>query len=419
MTKPFRMKIETQIALTFMRSRPKMTIVASLGVMFGIGMYIFMNSIIAGTNDYFEKVTLMSTPHLRIYQKVPRNDETILGQRLSDGSIPLVVNPQLVPTVTRIRDPYSLMDRLRRDPDLLAVSPQVSANLTVSKGSVEKNANLCGVDILEQDRMFDIASTLIAGSLRDQQQLTDGILIGAVLAQDLGVSVGDHLLLAASGHSSRSLRVTGIFRTTIKAVDEAKIYAHPEAVQQILQTDRSYVTELFVNVRDYDHLTKPMAQKLRERTGYSVETWEEANEQSLAGRVIRNILANAMIFTILLVAGFGIYNILNMTIYEKIKEIAILKATGFAGGHVVSIFLRQSLFIGLLGGVVGVLFGAGLSLGMSHVPIGVGGLSHLPITFRFQDYLLGFLFGTGTAFFAGLIPALKASRVDPVSIIRG
>lgn len=414
-----RVSVETEIALVFLRSRPKMTVIASVGVIFGIGVYIFMNSLLAGSNDYMERVTLMLVPHLRIYQEDASSDESLLGKRLADGSLPLISNPGLVPSYSRVRNPFAILAGLRKDPQIVAATPVAEAHAVAAKGPVERNITLEGVDIAEQDLMFKLSSTVVAGSLKDVARQEDGILLGTVLASDLHVHVGDFLSISTAGKEAKRFRVAGLFRTTVKAVDKGKAYANLAAVQQILGKDRSYVTELDVNVRDDDKGLPAIAGRLRRETGYEVETWQEANEQSLAARRIRDVIANSAVITILLVAGFGIYNILNMTIYEKIKEIAILKATGFTGSHVIGIFLRQSALIGMAGSIGGTLFGFALSFAVGHVPVQLGGLETLPMDYRPVDYTVGFLFGICTALLAGLVPALKASKVDPVSIIRG
>ena len=414
-----RRSVETEIALVFLGSRPKMTVVAAVGVVFGIGVYIFMNSLLAGSNAYMEKVTLMLVPHLRIYQDDPSADEALLGKELPDGSIPVVSNPGLVPADNRVRNPFSLLAAVRRDPAVVAAAPVAEARATVSSGAVERGATLDGVDILEHDRMFGISSTLVEGSLKDLAQGTDGIVLGAVLAADLHLHAGDPVSVSVAGREPRRFRVAGIFRTTVKGVDKGKAYANLPAVQQLLGKDRSYVTDLYANVADEDEGLAEVADRFRRTTGLRVETWQEANEQSLAGRRIRDVIANSAVFTILLVAGFGIYNILNMTIHEKIKEIAILKATGFTGRHVVGIFVRQSALIGLAGSVGGILFGFLLSSVVGAIPLRLGGLDTLPMAYRTVDYAVGFLFGIGTALVAGLVPAVNAAKVDPVAIIRG
>lgn len=413
-----RASINTEIAITYMLSRKKQTAIAALGVTFGIGVFIFMNSLITGTNEYFEKMTLSAIPHIRLYKENDICSSAMLDKYMGDQTINLISNPQIVNQDNHIHNPNSIIALLRRHPQVVAVSPQVSTNVIYSNGNVRYNGNVSGVNILEQDKMFDISSTLVTGSVKDLSLSNDGIIIGIGLSRNLNVRKGDNITLTISSGAARTLRIVGIFETTIKNIDRVRTYAHPSVVQQLLMKDRNYITEIFVNIKNHAY-SADVSRFIQNATGYGVETWQSANQQSLAARRIRDIIANAIVVTILIVAGFGIYNILNMAIYEKIKEIAILKAVGFAGAHVISVFIKQALFIGLVGGVIGLAFGWGLSYAISKFYIGLGNVDFLPITFYLRHYLVGLAFGIITAFFAGYIPALKASKVDPVSIIRG
>ncbi|RXF68196.1 ABC transporter permease [Arcticibacter tournemirensis] len=413
-----RLGINTEIAFTYLLAKRKQTLVASLGVTFGISMFIFMNSLITGTNEYFEKITLSSTPHIRLYNENRMSDNTMLNKALGVASINIISNPRLVNSDNRIYNPDAMVRLLKKNREVTSVSQQVSSNVIYSNGSVQRNGNVAGTNILEQDKMFDITSTLTAGSVKDLAAAADGIIIGTGLAKDLNLNKDDYINLTTSVGTLKRLQVVGIFRTTVKNVDNTKSYANIQTVQQLLKKDRSYITDIYLNLKNYT-MASELGSRIENATGYRAESWQSANEQSIAARMIRDVIANSVVITILVVAGFGIYNILNMTIYEKIKEIAILKATGFAGVHVISIFIRQALFIGVIGGMMGVLSGWFISWMVSRMYIGTGNLSYLPVSFYFKHYLEGFLFGIVTAFFAGYIPARMASKVDPVSIIRG
>ncbi len=147
-----------------------------------------------------------------------------------------------------------------------------------------------------------------------------------------------------------------------------------------------------------------------------------ANAQLSTGSNIRNIISWAVGIVLLIVAGFGIYNILNMMIYEKMESIAILKATGFRGKDVKKIFLIIALGIGLFGGLLGLLFGFGISAVIDVVPFKTSALPSVetyPIDYNIKFYLIGIVFSLITTYFAGWLPSRKASKVDPVIIIRG
>jgi lipoprotein-releasing system permease protein len=147
-----------------------------------------------------------------------------------------------------------------------------------------------------------------------------------------------------------------------------------------------------------------------------------ANAQFETGTTLRNIITYAVSITLLIVAGFGIYNILNMVIYEKMNDIAILKATGFSGSDVKRIFIYQAMFIGIVGGLMGLIMGGSLSYLISKAPFeteAIPTVKTFPVNFQPLFYVIGAIFAIITTFFAGYLPARKASKIDPVEIIRG
>ena len=110
---------------------------------------------------------------------------------------------------------------------------------------------------------------------------------------------------------------------------------------------------------------------------------------------------------------------MNMTVNEKIKEIAILKALGFGGHDVIQIFLTQAVIIGLLGGSTGLILGYAIATAVSLVPFNVANMDTLPMIFEGFVHGTAFTVGVLVTFVAGYLPAKKASEVDPVEIIRG
>jgi lipoprotein-releasing system permease protein len=217
---------------------------------------------------------------------------------------------------------------------------------------------------------------------------------------------------------TKNYKVIGIVETTLASVDNTRAYIRIGFARQLISKNMGYVTDIQINVKDYNN-TAALSEQIRQMTPYKVEPWQEANGQLEAANKLRNIIAIAVSLTILIVAGFGIYNIMNMTVNEKIREIAILKAMGFDGKDIIQIFLTQSIIIGILGGIAGIVFGYLVSVVVNHIPFKIASLETLPITYRSSDYVMAFVFGLITTFIAGYLPAKKASQVDPVEIIRG
>ncbi len=123
--------------------------------------------------------------------------------------------------------------------------------------------------------------------------------------------------------------------------------------------------------------------------------------------------------SILLVAGFGIFNILNMMIFEKMKDISIIKAIGFSDSDVRMIFMIQSMTIGIVGAIGGLLLGLLLSWIATLLPFDSDVADRIPMTFNGLYYILGLMFGMLTTALAGYLPSLKAARLNPVTILRG
>ena len=152
------------------------------------------------------------------------------------------------------------------------------------------------------------------------------------------------------------------------------------------------------------------------------EDIQTANAQFETGSSVRNLISYAVGITLLIVSGFGIYNILNMMIYEKMDTIAILKATGFSGKDVKKIFITIALSIGLIGGFAGLIFGFLLSKIIDNIPFVTAALPTIdtyPIDYNPVFYIIATAFSLVTTYLAGWFPARKASKVDPVIIIRG
>jgi lipoprotein-releasing system permease protein len=165
-----------------------------------------------------------------------------------------------------------------------------------------------------------------------------------------------------------------------------------------------------------------MAKRLERQFDVKARDINEANAQFETGSSIRNLITYAVSITLLIVAGFGIYNILSMLIYEKMKDIAILKATGFSGRDVQLIFMSQAMLIGIVGGLMGLLIGFGLSAMIDNAPFETEALPTIktfPVNYKVGYYVVGIIFALISTFIAGYLPANKAKKIDPVRIIRG
>ena len=415
------LRLAAQIAKTHLLSRLKQSIIAALGVTFGIAMFIFMISFMTGVNNLLEDTMLSSTPHVRIYNDIKINRANVLDEAFPDATMKVVYHQKPADLKKNLRNGFQILTQLKKDPRVTGVSPLLNSQVFYNYGAHQINGQIAGVDILEEDKMFDLKSKLIQGRLENLFTSSNGIIMGCGLAKKMDLHMGDKVSITTPSGTLMLMNIVGIIQTGVSAIDDIKSYATLSTSQKILQKDSRYITDINIKITDL-YKSKEMAREYAQISGYKAEDWETANATILVSFTLRNFITYAVVITLLTVAGFGIYNIMNMTIYEKMKDIAILKATGFSGNDVKAIFMTEALTIGIVGGIMGLLIGFGISTAVSHIPFHAEGfvnMDHLPVNFAIKYYIGGIGFGVITTAVAGWMPSRKASKIDPVEIIRG
>jgi len=406
--------VNKEIAFTHLLSRKRQTIVASLGVTIGIAMYIFMNSLVTGSNRYSDNAIFKTCPHVRIYK-----DDVMSVPLANDSSgnhATVIINPKIANISKNLINPVKLVNDIKKQPEVIAAAPLVTVSLFYNNGKSQMNGTTSGINIMEANTMFDIQSTMVNGDLKTLLSTSNGIIIGIGIANKLNIKLNDNISVISSIGVVKLMKVVGIFKSSNVATDKSKSYMNLAAAQQLLQQGPSYVTDIYVNIKN-PAMAPAFASKLESLTDYTGEDWQSANELFVAGKKIRSVMFLCITWAILLVAAFGIYNILNMTIAQKLNDIAILKATGFSGKDVVNIFVMEALIMGVIGNFIGVALASLCVNLVSHIYIGAD-IGYFPIQFEPAITLTGVIVGMLVTFGAGYIPARKAAKVDPVAIFR-
>ncbi|MDP4914926.1 MAG: ABC transporter permease [Saprospiraceae bacterium] len=409
-----KLKVNTEIALTHLLTRKKQTMVASLGVTVGIGIFIFMISLVVGFNRYSDESLFKAVPHIRIYK------DDILSRPLMPfiDSVyeTVIVNPKIANLTKSLINPDKILADFKKQDYVLTVAPQVSASLFYNNGTSQINGIASGVNIMEANDMFNIQSTMLAGDVSNLLTLPNGIIIGVGIADHLNIQLNDNINITSAIGVIKVMKVVGIFKTSNSAIDKTKSYTTLVVAQQLLHQSTSYVTDILVNIKDPNKAPE-YAKRFENLTNYKIEDWQAANEQTMASNKTRKVMFGAISIAILLVAAFGIYNIINMTIKEKLNDIAILKATGFKGKDVINIFIKETLIMGFIGTSFGLVLAAILIKIVSGIYIG-GDREYFPIGFETPIFIMGSIIGMLVTLGAGYIPALNAAKVDPIEIFK-
>ncbi|WP_339889404.1 FtsX-like permease family protein [uncultured Flavobacterium sp.] len=410
------------IAKTHLVTKIKQTSVAALGVTFGIGAYITLVSFMTGLNTMLDNLVMNQTPHIHIYNEIePSKEQPIaLYDKLANSThIVRSIKPKL--SQKKIHNALPLMKYLEEDANVKGALPQIKAQIFYIAGSIEIAGNLTGINALEEAKLFHLKDYIVEGSTEALHNNENGILLGVGVAKKMSLHVGDRIQISTIKGDVFPLRIVGLYQSGISDVDAIQSFSNLKTVQRILGEAENYITDINVKLDDIE-LAFPMAKKIEHQFELKAIDFNTANAQFETGTTVRNLITYAVSITLLIVAGFGIYNILNMLIYEKMNDIAILKATGFSGKDVQMIFMSQAMIIGFVGGILGLLLGFGLSSLISTIPFETEALPTVktyPINFNPWFYGIGIVFALISTFFAGYLPAQKAKKIDPVKIIRG
>ncbi|WP_282180288.1 ABC transporter permease [Maribacter stanieri] len=415
-------KVILNIAKTHLLTKMKSTATASLGVTFGIGAYITMVSFMTGLNTMLDSLILNQTPHIHLYNEIePTANQPISLYEEFGNSVHMISSIKPKQGQKKIHNALPILDYLKKKDKVKGATPQVRAQIFYLSGALDLGGTLVGVDIMEETRLSNMRDYIVEGSPEALKNTDNGILLGSGLASKLSLSVGDRVQINTVRGAIFPLKIVGIYQSGIADIDNSQSFCNLKTVQQILGEAQNYITDINVKLNVIED-APALAQLLEKQYNVTATDINEANAQFETGSNIRNLITYAVSITLLIVAGFGIYNILNMLIYEKMKDIAILKATGFSGYDVQLIFMSQAMIIGIVGGILGLLLGFVLSVIIDGVPFETEALPTIttyPVDFSVGYYIIGIVFALISTFVAGWLPSLKARHIDPVKIIRG
>ena len=407
------------ISKALLLARWKQTLVAAIGVTFSITMFITLLSFMTGLNIMLDGLILNRTPHVHIYKEILPSEKQPIDYESQGHNFISSVKPKN--DLLDLRNSSVIMKSLRDDSRVLGVSPKVNVQVFYNIGAVDLNGVLNGIDVAEENRLFLFSEYVVEGDYQDLKNVPNSIVLGKGAAEKILANVGDNIQVTTSKGERVQLKVVGYFQSGIQDIDKVQSYVSLATAQKLLGESNSYITDIQEKLKDKSQAPE-IANEYKQIYEVEAVDIQTANAQFETGTAIRTLISYAVGITLLIVAGFGIYNILNMMIYEKMDTIAILKATGFSGKDVKRVFITIALTIGIFGGLFGLFFGYLISSGIDNIPFKTEALPTIktyPINYDPRYYLIGGIFSVVTTYFAGYFPSRKASKVDPVVIIRG
>ena len=415
-------KLIAGVSKSLLLARWKQTLIAAIGVTFSITMFITLLSFMSGLNDLLDGLILNRTPHIRLYNEIQPSKQQAIDQFPRYKNYHNFVS-SVKPKNERLEiyNNAAIMNALKKDNRVLGVAPKITAQVFYNVGSIDLTGVINGVDVEEENRLFKFKDYVTSGNFIDLKNTPNSIVLGKGAAEKMLANIGDVIQVTTTKGERMQLKVVGYFQSGIQDIDKVQSYASISTTQKLLGETNSYVTDIQIKLKDI-LLAPQLAKEYQQLFDVESVDIQTANSQFETGSSVRTLISYAVGITLLIVAGFGIYNILNMMIYEKMDSIAILKATGFSGKDVNFIFITIALSIGIFGGLLGLFFGFSLSALIDNIPFNTAALPTIktyPINYNPKFYIIGSIFSIVTTYFAGYFPSRKASKIDPVIIIRG
>jgi ABC-type lipoprotein release transport system permease subunit len=392
---------------------PRRSVLTIAATGFGLAAFVFLLSFV---NGYLAQIVDNSTGYLtgdlQIQHPDFRRDMT---------------------AQTVLRRPPELLERIRRNPLVLAAAPRVQVQALVSSPKQSLNVILLGID-----PRTELQVTFIDRAVKEGKPLQAGqdreIVLGAKLAEKLGVRVGEKVVLMAQGSDgslgSGAYRLGGIFVTESEAFDASMGLITLPAAQALLGLGED-VSTIAIRLREGDRIDAAGSALGRYLAGtpYLVVPWrallpEVAQMIGYIQVIVRLIVA--IVFT---VVAMGVMNTLLMSVMERTREFGIMMALGTPPRAIVRLVVYESLVLAVVGTMVGAV--AGIALVAYLAATGID-LSRYTAGLKTIPGLTGVIFPQLAAaaillpssalwlvsMIAGLYPAWRASHLDPVTAIR-
>ncbi|MGH7592257.1 MAG: ABC transporter permease [Gemmatimonadales bacterium] len=411
--------LERRIAMRYLRGQrgtrnaSLQTVIAIGSITLGVSALVVVLGVMNGLRNDLRDRILTASPHMRV----------------------LTYGPNL-----RIDDWRHQIQIIARDPEVVAVAPEVASQSLVQNSSgYPEGVFVSGLEPgAGTNVVVHLDSAMKQGDLRFQPTLGDSVdgavVIGSRLAEHLSASTGDVIDMYAptAARVSRitgaltpprrwAMEVTGIFETGMYIYDNQYVMMDLATGQRFAGLDTA-VSAIAVRLKD-SWRVGPVADRLQKTLGYPyfVETWASKNTTLFSALELEKLAMGVVIFFIMIVAAFNIVGTLTMVVAFKTREIGILQAMGLPARGVARVFLAQGGIVGLLGTGAGVVLGLVIAVIVDkriHINPEIYFIDRLPVHVEALDVLLVAVASVAVALLATIPPSRRAARLVPVEAIR-
>ncbi|MBP8225010.1 MAG: ABC transporter permease [Acidovorax sp.] len=402
-----RLPFAWMVCLRYLREGRMQTLLILAGVTGGVAVIIFLTTLISQLQASIIDKTLGSQAHIVI--RPPRAENLTT---LPSDSTAAIIQPR----AQRLRsvDQWASVARLAEETaGVLAVSPMLSGAGFAVRADASQSVSLMGVDAVAFQRIVRMPKYLQSGAF---DVSGTHAVIGSELARDLGLVVGDKLRLVTMDGRNDLFSVSGIFDIGNRDLNRRWVFTSIKVAQSLLDLPGG-ITQLDLRVADL-FAAEATARQLQAQTGLTVDSWMQTNAQLLSALNSQSMSNNLIRFFVTVIVAVGIASVLVVSVVQKQKEIGILRAMGASPQRIMSVFLLQGAFYGLMGSALGSALAFGLLSFFSKITRNADGTAlvsgELEVAVVGSACVLALVVGLLAAAF----PARRAARMDPVQAIR-
>jgi lipoprotein-releasing system permease protein len=398
------MRYAAKIAFRHFISSPGQGALLISGVALGVTVFIFMSALIGGLATLLTQRTVGSIPHVTLEMRerspgliAPVHGAQLTVQKDLSRREQIAVWQPFLPVIEAL-------------PGVTAVSPQIRGSAFLIRGQAIAPVGVIGVMPDRLSAIANVAAAIVAGESRLP---SDGILIGQKLAEDLGLYVGQAIMVRSDRRRERSFRVTGIFSLGIASADRQAVYMNFTTARALFDLP-SGISRFELKVAAVADAPR-LAERLERATGLKVKAWTEENAQLFEALDAQGRTGDIIKTFALLTIMIGIASAMLLSVMRRRSEIGIMRAAGVSRFFILQVFVLEGVFIGITGSISGALLAWATLVPFPPIAQVQGG--GLPIDVGQGGFVIAVVLTTLASALASIIPARRAARLDPVEAI--
>lgn len=415
------MSTNLRIALRFLTAKKRSMLMSLAGIVFGVGFFIVTQAQTSGFEDFFIKTILGTNGAIRIEDKIQATIFAMAaaGHDAGASKFEVAAPREGRKYIEGVEDPEVMMEALRKFQNVSGASMVVRGSVVADSSFKNDTAQAYGIRLEDHIAVSDLVGQITRGDLEDYRRSPTGLLVGKVLAERLQLNLGDTLILRA-GDQQRRYKVSAIYETGVRDIDQVRIYMHLGEARSLLKRSTG---ASFIQVALFERERAPQdASQMEAVFRHGAQSWQEREKTWLEVFRALRISSALTVSTIILISGLGMFNTLAMIVIEKTKEIAILRSMGYTRQDISRIFIWLGAIVLIVGTVGGWTLGASVTYGVSRLPIRIRGIfstDSFVVAWSIWHYIVATLTAIVVVMTAAVIPARRAARLEPGDIIRG